>query len=64
MNIIFDFISLVKKLEARCFQLIDCQQDTPHLTSLGASTITRDLFMEMLEKLVREETFVGSWKDL
>ncbi len=60
----FGFISLVKKLEARGFQLIDCQQQTPHLASLGASTITRDLFMEMLEKLVREETFVGSWKDL
>lgn len=33
------FIHLVRELKRRDFRLIDCQQDTPHLRSLGATTI-------------------------
>jgi leucyl/phenylalanyl-tRNA---protein transferase len=39
----FGFITLVKKLIADGFQLIDCQQETPHLASLGARAITRKI---------------------
>ena len=60
----FGFITLVKKLEAIGFELIDCQQETRHLGSLGARPIERHVFMEMIEKLVREETIMGAWENL
>jgi leucyl/phenylalanyl-tRNA--protein transferase len=31
-------------------QVIDCQQSTPHLMSLGAKEISRDNFLQLLEK--------------
>lgn len=31
-------------------QVIDCQQSTPHLMSLGAKEISRDDFLELIEK--------------
>lgn len=46
----FGFISLVKKLAALNFKLIDCQQDTPHLRSMGATTISRKGFLEILDE--------------
>jgi leucyl/phenylalanyl-tRNA--protein transferase len=60
----FGFITLVKKLEQKGFQLIDCQQQTKHLGSLGATTISRNEFCDMIENLVRAETIVGSWSEL
>ena len=36
----FGFISLVKKLQELNFKLIDCQQETSHLKSLGASPVS------------------------
>ncbi|MCB0661502.1 MAG: leucyl/phenylalanyl-tRNA--protein transferase [Saprospiraceae bacterium] len=46
----FGFISLVQKLEKMGFWLIDCQQETPHLKSLGAKPILRSEFLEILQK--------------
>ena len=57
----FGFIALVKKLKEHGFWLIDCQQKTPHLRSLGAKAIPRKLFLEILKKNEGEETFVGNW---
>jgi leucyl/phenylalanyl-tRNA--protein transferase len=44
----FGFISLVQKLIAQGVQLIDCQQETKHLASMGAAPISRTLFLEYL----------------
>lgn len=44
----FGFISLARKLENDGFLLIDCQQETEHLRSLGAELIEGELFMGML----------------
>jgi leucyl/phenylalanyl-tRNA--protein transferase len=44
----FGFISLVRKLQKENFLVIDCQQDTPHLRSMGADTISRSEFLEIL----------------
>ena len=58
----FGFIQLVRKLEADHFALIDCQQETRHLASLGARSISRNTFIRELEQLVDlapEET--GKW---
>ena len=43
------------------FQLIDCQQETGHLKSLGAYAIPRSEYLEELKKLTVEPTIVGNW---
>jgi leucyl/phenylalanyl-tRNA---protein transferase len=46
----FGFISFVKKLKDLGFLMIDCQQETRHLTSLGAKLISREAFYAVLKK--------------
>ena len=58
------FISLVKKLKSLDFWLIDCQQQTRHLGSLGARTIPRVDFLKILKKNEAEETLRGNWGGL
>jgi len=43
---------LVDLLLENDFKLIDAQQDTPHLRSLGARTIPRGEFLKLLEKYI------------
>jgi leucyl/phenylalanyl-tRNA--protein transferase len=59
----FGFISLVNQLAKKGFLLIDCQQETNHLESLGASAIRRKNFIEILKNNNIGETFLGSWQD-
>ena len=47
----YGFISLIRKLRSVGVQLIDCQQETRHLGSLGAKNISRDNFMNHLNDL-------------
>ena len=44
----FGFITFVEKLKDLGCQLIDCQQETPHLTSLGGRTIQRSEFLKII----------------
>ncbi|MBW2960451.1 leucyl/phenylalanyl-tRNA--protein transferase [Mesonia aestuariivivens] len=44
----YGFISLVKQLAQEGVKLIDCQVYTPHLESLGAYEIDRELFIDHL----------------
>lgn len=44
------FSCLVRELEKRDFELIDCQMPSDHLKSLGAKVIPRDMFLKRLEK--------------
>lgn len=46
----FAFISLVNLLKEKDFYLIDCQQETNHLMSMGARSIDRNKFIEYLDK--------------
>ena len=46
----YGFIMLVDFLKGNNFQLIDCQLETPHLMSLGATLIDRNAYMELLHK--------------
>jgi leucyl/phenylalanyl-tRNA---protein transferase len=46
----FGFISFVKKVKEMGIELIDCQQETAHLTSLGARVISRDVFLAAIQK--------------
>ena len=57
----FGFISLVRRLKEEGYTLIDCQQETRHLGSLGARSISRAQFLEHLERNKRLETDRGKW---
>jgi leucyl/phenylalanyl-tRNA--protein transferase len=57
----FGFINLVRYLEERGFWLIDCQQETRHLASLGARSISREKFLSILEKNREEDGEIGKW---
>lgn len=57
----FGFITLVRTLEELGFTLIDCQQETEHLGSLGARSIPREDFQDLLERYAHEGTIRGNW---
>ncbi len=57
----FGFISLVRRLEEREYKLIDCQQETHHLKSLGGRPITRSAFLDHLAEIDAEATEQGTW---
>lgn len=55
------FITLTRGLERAGFWLIDCQQETAHLQSLGARGIARDIFLDYLHRNTYERTRPGPW---
>jgi leucyl/phenylalanyl-tRNA---protein transferase len=55
------FIRMVQVLQQLDFKLIDCQQETTHLLSLGARSIPRDLFLELIEQNHYARTKQGKW---
>lgn len=55
------FYHLHQFLQKHGFKLIDCQQETSHLMSLGAYAIPRSEFLEELKVLTAEATLVGNW---
>lgn len=46
--------ALVRLLRSSGFRMIDCQQDTRHLASLGARVIPRASFLQQVAELVRQ----------
>ena len=56
-------IKLVKILSDKGVELIDCQVETEHLASLGASGINRGLFAATVKELTKEELLKESWKE-
>jgi len=48
----FAFINLVNQLKKNGLKLIDCQQKTDHLMSLGAEMMSRSEFIQILNKQV------------
>lgn len=57
----FGFIKFAQWLEAKGFNLIDCQQETEHLISLGAEMVSGVEFFKTLKSNIFEPTFKGSW---
>ncbi|MEM9920868.1 MAG: leucyl/phenylalanyl-tRNA--protein transferase [Bacteroidota bacterium] len=57
----FGFITLIRKLNELGFWLIDCQQHTRHLESLGGRPISREVFLQYMDKNQHEQSFVGNW---
>jgi leucyl/phenylalanyl-tRNA--protein transferase len=52
---------LVQKLISWDFDLIDAQQSTMHLKSLGAEEISRKEFLRILRYSLKKETLRGRW---
>lgn len=57
----FAFIKLVQWLEKRDFKLIDCQQETPHMISLGAELIEGRTFFNHLKLNIFNPTKLEKW---
>lgn len=55
------FYHLTDFLVRHQFQLIDAQQDTSHLRSLGAVTVDRRKFLALIADCVNEPSLVGNW---
>lgn len=54
---------LVHFLKANHVTMVDCQQETPHLASLGATTISRTAFLVHLRQAVAKDP-IRTWKPL
>lgn len=54
------FVTLVRDLAAWGFVMIDCQMQTAHLQSLGASSLPRERFAEYLAKYL-DQASMAAW---
>ena len=55
------FVRAVEYLQARGFELIDCQVWSGHLESLGATTVPRNVFLQRLDALCEPRGEPGPW---
>ncbi len=55
------FVHLVERLKSWNFDIIDCQQSTPHMAKFGAVDISRKKFLDILKKSVKKPSIVGNW---
>jgi leucyl/phenylalanyl-tRNA--protein transferase len=56
---LMSLVSLLKRLD---MPLIDCQQETAHLSRFGARPIARQVFAAELSRLVNSAQAAGAWK--
>lgn len=55
------FVRLVEFCRRHHFRLIDAQQETAHLASLGARPIPRSQYLDMLAEIDSANTLIGNW---
>ncbi len=55
-------LTLVRSLVRMGFTMLDCQQNTRHLASLGASEISRAVFLERIRELLNQSA--PPWQEL
>ena len=55
---------LVDKLTSWKFDMIDVQQETNHLKSMGATGINRKEFLHLLSISLEKESIIGNWNKL
>jgi len=58
----FGFIKLVQWLKEKGYELIDCQQETQHLSTLGAELIEGYTFYNLLKKNIFNTTKLEKWQ--
>ena len=56
------FVHLVEQLRTNRVPLIDCQQETEHLASLGAQPIPRAQFASLLKQLINSTAPPPGWR--
>jgi len=54
-------VRLVERLKARGFRVIDCQQSTGHLASLGAREIPRNVFAKLVRESIQYPLSGARW---
>lgn len=59
----FAFIKMSEMLQQKQFQIIDCQNYTEHLASLGAGLIDRASFLAQLSAASNAPSHIGSWSN-
>jgi leucyl/phenylalanyl-tRNA---protein transferase len=55
-------VKLVERLRADGFRVIDCQQATPHLASLGAREIPRKAFAQLVQESIQYPPTGQRWE--
>ena len=55
------FVALAQHVHALGFQFIDAQAPTPQTTALGATSWSREVFLDALEKALEKPTICGPW---
>ena len=55
-------VSLVRQLQTWGFQIMDCQQSSPHITALGAESIPRRDFLNHLTAALAMPERRGRWE--
>ena len=58
------FVRLVQFAQEHHFRLIDAQQETSHLATLGARPIARSEYLTALNTICAENTLQGNWGQL
>ncbi len=56
------FAAAVEYLDERGFELIDCQVESAHMSSLGATQLRRTDFVALLDRLCRDSGATGNWR--
>jgi leucyl/phenylalanyl-tRNA--protein transferase len=54
--------ALVERCRKNGFSFIDCQVETSHLQSLGASLVDRTDYLSLLQKALKNKTIAGPWR--
>ncbi|MFO7840205.1 MAG: leucyl/phenylalanyl-tRNA--protein transferase [Desulfosalsimonadaceae bacterium] len=54
-------VSLARFMQARDFDMIDCQLTTNHLLWMGAREISRNSFLKQLQQSMKKQTLRGPW---
>lgn len=55
-------IYLCNWLADRGFEWVDCQVYSPHLERMGAESISRAEFLDILDDAIDEKTLIGKWE--
>ena len=55
-------VGLIKQLQQWDFALMDCQVASPHLMTMGATTIPREQFLDILRENTKFDDKVSNWQ--
>ncbi|MEN8904324.1 MAG: leucyl/phenylalanyl-tRNA--protein transferase [Clostridiales bacterium] len=58
----YALIHMAKKLDERDFLIIDCQQETEHLRTLGSESIPREAFLNIIKEGTNASSFASNWR--